>query len=53
MKHGHPQLRFLGAMDSVTGSRYLVALRARIKRELGWRVRVPEYLESISLEDPR
>ncbi|KIS27489.1 mRNA 3'-end processing factor [Arthrobacter sp. SPG23] len=28
------------------------ALRIRIKRELGWRVRVPEYLESISLEDP-
>ncbi|QCO98523.1 MBL fold metallo-hydrolase [Arthrobacter sp. 24S4-2] len=29
------------------------ALRARIKRELGWRVRVPEHLESISIEDPR
>jgi len=28
------------------------ALRVRIKRELGWRVRVPEYLEGISLEDP-
>lgn len=28
------------------------ALRIRIKRELGWRVRVPEYLEGISLEDP-
>lgn len=29
------------------------ALRARIKRELGWRVRVPEHLESISIEEPR
>jgi metallo-beta-lactamase family protein len=28
------------------------ALRVRIKRELGWRARVPEYLESILLEDP-
>ncbi|MEK0154951.1 MBL fold metallo-hydrolase [Arthrobacter oryzae] len=28
------------------------ALRIRIKRELGWRVRVPEHFESISLEDP-
>lgn len=28
------------------------ALRVRIKRELGWRVRVPEHLESILLEDP-
>jgi metallo-beta-lactamase family protein len=29
------------------------ALRLRIKRELGWRARVPEHLEEISLEDPR
>ncbi|MBT2597149.1 MBL fold metallo-hydrolase RNA specificity domain-containing protein [Arthrobacter sp. ISL-72] len=29
------------------------ALRVRIKRELGWRARVPEHLESISLADPR
>ncbi|GAP54984.1 ribonuclease TTHA0252 [Arthrobacter sp. Hiyo6] len=29
------------------------ALRIRIKRELGWRARVPEHLEAISLEDPR
>jgi metallo-beta-lactamase family protein len=29
------------------------ALRLRIKRELGWRARVPEHLEKISLEDPR
>jgi metallo-beta-lactamase family protein len=29
------------------------ALRLRIKHELGWRARVPEYLEKISLEDPR
>lgn len=29
------------------------ALRIRIKRELGWRARVPEHLESIDIEDPR
>lgn len=29
------------------------ALRIRIKRELGWRARVPEHLELISIEDPR
>ena len=29
------------------------ALRARIKHQLGWKVRVPEHLESISLENPR
>lgn len=29
------------------------ALRFRIKRELGWRVRVPEHLEQISIEEPR
>jgi metallo-beta-lactamase family protein len=29
------------------------ALRVRIKHELGWRVRVPEHLETISLENPR
>jgi metallo-beta-lactamase family protein len=29
------------------------ALRIRIKRELGWRARVPEHLEQISIEDPR
>jgi metallo-beta-lactamase family protein len=29
------------------------ALRARLKRELGWRARVPEHLETISLEHPR
>jgi metallo-beta-lactamase family protein len=29
------------------------ALRIRIKRELGWRVRVPEHLEQISIEEPR
>lgn len=29
------------------------ALRVRIKRELGWSARVPEYLESISLANPR
>jgi metallo-beta-lactamase family protein len=29
------------------------ALRLRIKHELGWRARVPEHLEKISLEDPR
>lgn len=29
------------------------ALRARIKRELGWKVRVPEHMETISLEQPR
>ena len=29
------------------------ALRLRMKRELGWRARVPEHLEEISLEDPR
>lgn len=28
------------------------ALRLRIKRELGWKARVPEYLESISAEHP-
>ncbi|WP_104061318.1 MBL fold metallo-hydrolase RNA specificity domain-containing protein [Arthrobacter sp. 4R501] len=28
------------------------ALRARIKREMGWSARVPEYLESIQLENP-
>lgn len=27
-------------------------LRARIKRQLGWRARVPEHLETISLESP-
>jgi metallo-beta-lactamase family protein len=37
--HGEP-----GASD---------ALRARIKRELGWRARVPEHLETVSLESPR
>ena len=29
------------------------ALRLRIKHELGWRARVPEHLEKISLEDPQ
>ncbi|MDI3211091.1 MBL fold metallo-hydrolase [Arthrobacter sp. AL12] len=29
------------------------ALRIRIKRELGWRARVPEHLEQISIEEPR
>ena len=29
------------------------ALRIRIKRELGWRARVPEHLEEISVEFPR
>jgi len=29
------------------------ALRVRIKRQLGWRARVPEHLDKISLEDPR
>ncbi|MHC6231050.1 MBL fold metallo-hydrolase RNA specificity domain-containing protein [Arthrobacter sp. MMS24-T111] len=29
------------------------ALRARIKRQLGWNVRVPEHQETISLENPR
>lgn len=28
------------------------ALRARIKRELGWSARVPEYLEAVSLDNP-
>jgi metallo-beta-lactamase family protein len=28
------------------------ALRLRIKHELGWKARVPEYLETISLNDP-
>ncbi|MDI3241882.1 MBL fold metallo-hydrolase [Arthrobacter sp. AL08] len=28
------------------------ALRLRIKRELGWRARVPEHLETISVEEP-
>lgn len=37
--HGEP-----GASD---------ALRARIKHELGWRARVPEHLETVSLETPR
>ena len=29
------------------------ALRLRNKRAVGWRARVPEHLEKISLEDPR
>ena len=29
------------------------ALRVRIKRELGWRARVPEHLERIDIGDPR
>ena len=29
------------------------ALRIRIKHELGWRARVPEHLEQISIEEPR
>jgi metallo-beta-lactamase family protein len=28
-------------------------LRARIKHTLGWPARVPEYLETVSLADPR
>ncbi|MEV7455335.1 MBL fold metallo-hydrolase [Pseudarthrobacter oxydans] len=28
-------------------------LRARIKHQLGWKVRVPEHLETVSLENPR
>ena len=44
MKRQQPTLRFLGATDTVTGSRYL--LKAGGKR-------VPEHLEKISLEDPR
>ncbi|GAA4038383.1 MBL fold metallo-hydrolase [Arthrobacter methylotrophus] len=28
------------------------ALRRRIKRELGWNARIPEYLEAISLDNP-
>jgi metallo-beta-lactamase family protein len=28
------------------------ALRIRIKRELGWKARVPEYLESVSMDHP-
>jgi len=27
-------------------------LRLRIKRELGWNARVPEYLEEVSLDAP-
>jgi metallo-beta-lactamase family protein len=27
-------------------------IRTRIKRELGWKARVPEYLESVSLDHP-
>lgn len=37
--HGEP-----GASDG---------LRARIKHELGWRARVPEHLETVSLDSPR
>jgi metallo-beta-lactamase family protein len=37
--HGEP-----GASD---------VLRARIKHELGWRARVPEHLETVSLDSPR
>ncbi|MEC5190897.1 MULTISPECIES: MBL fold metallo-hydrolase [unclassified Arthrobacter] len=29
------------------------ALRLRIKRELGWRTRVPEHLETVSIAEPR
>ncbi|TDT80120.1 metallo-beta-lactamase family protein [Arthrobacter sp. AG258] len=29
------------------------ALRVRIKRQLGWKVRVPEHQESVSIENPR
>lgn len=29
------------------------ALRVRIRRELGWNVRVPEYLEAVPLKNPR
>ncbi|GAB5080424.1 MBL fold metallo-hydrolase [Arthrobacter sp. AD-310] len=29
------------------------ALRARIKRQLGWNARVPEHLETVSVENPR
>jgi len=29
------------------------ALSTRIKRELGWNARVPEYLETVSLDNPR
>ncbi|WP_426303268.1 MBL fold metallo-hydrolase RNA specificity domain-containing protein [Arthrobacter sp. R-11] len=29
------------------------ALRTRIKRELGWNARVPEYLETVFLDNPR
>jgi metallo-beta-lactamase family protein len=29
------------------------ALRARMKRDLGWTARVPEYLETVSLDKPR
>ena len=28
------------------------ALRIRIKRELGWKARVPEHLETVPLDDP-
>ncbi len=28
------------------------ALRRRIKRELGWNARVPEYLEAVPLDNP-
>lgn len=28
------------------------ALRVRVKRELGWSARVPEYLETVSLQHP-
>lgn len=29
------------------------ALRVRVRRELGWNVRVPEHLEAVSLKHPR
>lgn len=29
------------------------ALRVRVRRELGWNVRVPEHLEAVSLKNPR
>jgi metallo-beta-lactamase family protein len=54
-------LRWLGTAQAPPSMTYLThgepdatdALRFRIAHELGWRVRVPEHLETIRLERPR
>lgn len=55
LHHLNPPLGLASAFPGITHGEPDAsdALRARIKRQLGWRVRVPEHMETISLDKPR